>query len=65
MLMKGCAPVGVLAVIGFQWKDSRLFIYLLRDPWAAKPWIALFHFDDRLDEFGRWAFGVGFSFTAS
>lgn len=32
---------------------SKRFIYLLRDPWAAKPWIALFHFDDRLDEFGR------------
>jgi hypothetical protein len=44
---------------------SKRFIYLLRDPWAAKPWIALFHFDDCLDEFGRWAFGSGFSFTAS
>ena len=44
---------------------SKRFIDLLRDPWAAKPWIALFHFDDCLDEFGRWAFGSGFSFTAS
>ena len=44
---------------------SKHFIYLLRDPWAAKPWIALFHFGDRLDDLRRWPFGAGFSFTAS
>ncbi len=54
------APHHIFVDIG-----SKCFIDLLRDPWAAKPWIALFHFDDRLDEFGRWAFGAGFSFTAS
>ena len=30
---------------------SKRFIYLLRDPWATKPWVTLFHFDDGLDEF--------------
>jgi hypothetical protein len=44
---------------------AKCFIDLLCDPWAAKPWIALFHFDDRPAEFGRWAFGARFSFTAS
>jgi len=27
---------------------SKCFIDLLCDPWAAKPWIALFHFNDCL-----------------
>jgi hypothetical protein len=31
---------------------SKCFIDLLCDPWAAKPWIALFHFNDCLDKFG-------------
>jgi hypothetical protein len=44
---------------------SKRFIDLLCDPWPAKPWIALFHLHDRLDEFGRWAFGAGFLLTAS
>ncbi len=53
-------PHYIFIEVGF-----KRFVDLLRDPWAAKPWIALFHFDDRLDEFGRWAFGPGFSFAAS
>ena len=40
------APHHIFVDIG-----SKCFIDLLRDPWAAKPGIALFHFDDRLDEF--------------
>ena len=53
-------PCHILIDVG-----SKDFVDLLCDPWAAKPWVALFHFNDRLDEFGRWAFGAGFSFTAS
>ena len=45
--------------------DSERFVDLLRDPWASEPWVALLHFDDGLDEFLRWTYGAGFSFTAS
>ena len=44
---------------------SKGLIDLLCDPWAAKPWVTLLHFDDGLDEFLRWTFGAGFSLTAS
>ena len=54
------APHHIFVDIG-----SKCFIDLLCDPWAAKPWIALFYFNNRLDKFGRWAFGAGFSFATS
>ena len=44
---------------------SKRFIDLLCDAWTAKTRVALFYFDDGLDEFLRWAFGTGFSATAS
>jgi hypothetical protein len=44
---------------------TKRFINLLCDPWAAKPWFTLLHFDDGPDECLRWTFGAGFSFAAS
>ncbi len=32
--------------------DAKCFVDLLCDPWAAKPWVALFQLNDGLDEFG-------------
>jgi len=43
----GDAPHHIFINIG-----SKCFIDLLYDTWTAKSWIALFHFNDRLDEFG-------------
>ncbi len=31
--------------------NSKGFIDLLCDPWAAKPWVTLLHFDNGLHEF--------------
>ena len=45
--------------------DTKRFINLLCYPWAAKPWVTLFHLDDGLDEFLWRTFGAGFSFTTS
>jgi hypothetical protein len=53
-------PHHIFIDVGF-----KRFIDLLCDPWAAKPWVTLLHFDDGLDEFLRWTFGAGFLFTAS
>ena len=37
--------------------------YLLRDAHAAESWIAVLHFDDGRNEFGRGTFGTGLAWT--
>lgn len=38
--------------------------YLLRDLWAAIPWISTFHFNNSQDEFLGWSLGTRLAFFA-
>jgi len=45
--------------------DPECLVDLLCDPQASKPWVALLHCHDGLDQFVRWSLGTRFRFATS